>query len=217
MTDTRIPDRWMQQGRFRRLTDRQFRSYFVALVWTVSERTEGVVRPEDVGLIVDFDAEAIPVFLESRLWRKVRSGWLIVDFDETQTTRAELDAIDVRRAADRERKKVERAAAREAKLAASTSADGDVHSDVQGTSTRTSDGLSGTLSDTSPHAVPKAKDQDKAQGRGSTTPEPFSKNGSARSEVLKTSGAQSKKLTPAEVLRSVAAATAANVVNGHER
>src|SRR4051812_19879919 len=179
MTDTRIPSRWMGEVRFRRLSHREFRSYVVALAWSVSERSEGVIRPDDLRLIVDFDTDSITAFVGAGLWRKIRAGWLIVDFDETQTTKAELDAIDARRAVDRDRKRRARAAERAAALAASTSTDDAVQLDVRGTPKRTSAETSEVVSEISPHAALKAKDKDNGARTRSTTAEAFSKRTAA--------------------------------------
>ncbi len=58
MTDARIPDRWLSDRRLQRLSDVHFRAFITSLVWSVSNRTNGVIEPEDLRLIPNFAAGA---------------------------------------------------------------------------------------------------------------------------------------------------------------
>lgn len=86
-----------------------------ALTWSVTNRTEGVIEPGDLSDIADFDVESIRELTGGDLWepRGPDDGWLIIDFQQTQTGRDLLESYDRKRAWDRRRK----AKARKAKLA----------------------------------------------------------------------------------------------------
>ena len=98
VTDARIPDRWPSDRRFRRrrLSDPAYRSYMQALTWSVTNRTEGVIEPGDLSDIADFDVAAIRELTGGDLWepRGPDNGWLIIDFQQTQTGRDLLESYD---------------------------------------------------------------------------------------------------------------------------
>ena len=110
MTDARMPERWVSDRRLQRLSDAHYRSYFQALLWSVSNRTDGVIEPEDLGLIPNFAVGAPQAFVTARLWTPLRHGWLIADFDATQTVRSELEMLENVRARERRKKQRQRAA-----------------------------------------------------------------------------------------------------------
>jgi hypothetical protein len=117
MTNANLPDRWLADRRFRRdrLSDAGFRAYVNALMWSVGNRTDGVIEPGDLNYIPDFDTAKIPELIASNLWQRRRgkgSGWRIIDFATTQTGRDLLESYERRKAYDRQRK----AKARNAKL-----------------------------------------------------------------------------------------------------
>ena len=119
MTNANLPDRWLSDRRFRRehLSDAAFRAYVNALMWSVSNRTEGVIEPGDLKFIPDFDRAKISELISNNLWQRRRgrgSGWRIVDFATTQTGRDLLESYEKRKAYDRQRK----AKAKNAKLQA---------------------------------------------------------------------------------------------------
>jgi hypothetical protein len=45
VTDARFPDRWLSDKRIQRLSDGHFRSFITSLVWSVTNRTDGVTEP----------------------------------------------------------------------------------------------------------------------------------------------------------------------------
>ena len=51
MTDAPFPDRWLSDKRIQRLSDSHFRAFVTSLSWAASNRTDGVIEPEDVALI----------------------------------------------------------------------------------------------------------------------------------------------------------------------
>ena len=113
MTDARFPDRWLSDKRIQRLSDTHFRAFVTSLTWAASNRTDGVIEPEDIALIPNFAAGAPKKFVEVGLWAPrigAGRGWHIVDFPATQTTAAELRAAEQKRAKEREKKARQRAA-----------------------------------------------------------------------------------------------------------
>jgi hypothetical protein len=132
MTDARFPERWLTDRRLQRLSDSYFRSFITALAWSVTNRTDGVIVPEDLGLIPNFAAGAVKAFVAAGVWTPREKGWLIVDYAVTQTSREQLDAAEVARASAREKKARQRAAKRAAPQDVPPVVPGDVPGDNTG-------------------------------------------------------------------------------------
>lgn len=128
MTDARFPDRWLSDRRLQRLTDSHFRAFVTSLTWSVSNRTNGVIEPEDLALIPNFSANAVRAFIDAGLWSTLAKGWLIVDHAVTQTSAEQLAANENQRVREREKKARQRAA----KRATGSGVPGDVPGDVSG-------------------------------------------------------------------------------------
>ena len=118
MTDARLPERWLSDRRLLRLPDAAFRLFVTALVWSVSNRTDGRIEPEDLGLLPGVDVRAVPAVVKAGLWRPYPAelppesspqGWFMVDFEDTQTTAAQLAGLAYKRAHERESKARRRA------------------------------------------------------------------------------------------------------------
>lgn len=109
MADARMPDRYLLDRRFVRLEDEHFRSYVVALMWTVSNRTDGEILPGDLALIPGFRAGSPAVLVDAGLWTPQPEGWQITDYADTQTSRAEFEKMEKKRIAEREKKARQRA------------------------------------------------------------------------------------------------------------
>lgn len=113
MTDARMPERLLVDRRFRRLSDSAFRLYWLATVWSVSNRTDGVIcdndLPELTALGVDVGLIPELVKAEPPLWRRDADCWLVVDFQRDQTSAHVLDVLDNVRRRDREKKARQRA------------------------------------------------------------------------------------------------------------
>lgn len=138
MTDARFPDRWLSDRRLQRLSDNHFRAFIHSLAWSVTNRTDGVIEPDDLALIPRFPLDAVKAFLAVELWEPrgaVGRGWLITDFAATQTTALQLKAAERARAKEREKKARQRAAAREAPTSTEAVVPGDVPADVPGDNT----------------------------------------------------------------------------------
>jgi hypothetical protein len=132
VTDARIPERWLLDRRIDRLNDRDHRAFINSLVWSVSNRTDGVIEERDFALIPHFARESVGRLVSAELWEVVtRHGeiaWHIVDFKKTQSSRDELEVLENVRAAERQKKRRQRAR----KAAASAAVPGDVPGDSTG-------------------------------------------------------------------------------------
>lgn len=108
MTDARLPERWLNDRRFksRRLSDAGYRSYMNALVWSVANRTDGVIERGDLEDIPDFNPAVVPELMGGDLWEPLGVGdrWLIYDFETTQSGKDMLESVEKRKAWDRNRK-----------------------------------------------------------------------------------------------------------------
>lgn len=115
MTDARFPDRWLADRRIQRLTDRGFRAFVSALMWSVLNRTDGVIEHEDLALIPGFANCAEDELAAAGLFEPLDHGWLITEYARTQTSKDALETLERARAANRERQakwRAERANAR---------------------------------------------------------------------------------------------------------
>lgn len=115
MTDARLPERWLMDRRINRLSDREFRAFVMSLMWSVSNRTDGRILPEDLplipGAVSGADADAL---VKVGLWDSRNPGWQITDFGASQTSRHELEVLENMRLRERQKKSRQRAAARKA-------------------------------------------------------------------------------------------------------
>lgn len=109
MTDLRIPERYLVDRRVARLDPADFTSFVMASLWSVSNRTDGQLEPDDLALIPMFNAKSIPVLMEKGLWITRSPGWLISDYMTTQTSKHDLEVLENARRADREKKARQRA------------------------------------------------------------------------------------------------------------
>jgi hypothetical protein len=108
VTDARFPDRWLTDRRLLRLHDDAFRLFIVVLVWSVANKTDGVIYDDDLLLIPRVNAGCADHLVKAGLWVRKADYWVITVFADTQTSRGELDALAARRLADRQRKARER-------------------------------------------------------------------------------------------------------------
>jgi hypothetical protein len=109
MTDARLPERYLVDRRLTRLSPEHFRSFAFALIWSVSNRTDGQVTPEDLPLIPLFAKGAETALVACGLWTVQPDGWSMTDFAATQTSRHELEVLEAARRRDREKKARQRA------------------------------------------------------------------------------------------------------------
>jgi hypothetical protein len=111
MTDARFPERWLNDRRVRMLSDGAFRRFVISLAWSAANRTEGVITHADLPLLPLAGPDCTGELVEAGLWLWIGDHWLIAPFEETQTTRADLEAVDLARQKAREKKRRQRAAA----------------------------------------------------------------------------------------------------------
>lgn len=104
MTDARFPERWLNDRRVLRLSDVDFRTFVTTLVWSVANRTDGRLEPDDLALLPGA-RDAAPRLTQAGLWETTNGTVTIIDYDDTQTSSEQFDAIDERRRRDRERKR----------------------------------------------------------------------------------------------------------------
>lgn len=118
MTDMRYPERWLNDRRIERLSDPGHRLFVVAMTWSVGNRTDGVITDEDLawlGTSKRLDTTCSGELTAAGLWIREPDGdsWLMADFEETQTTRAQLEGAAQGRSSDAERKRKSRAGQKE--------------------------------------------------------------------------------------------------------
>ncbi|WP_065289263.1 hypothetical protein [Mycolicibacter kumamotonensis] len=109
MTDARLPERWLSDRRLQRLSAEHYRTFINALLWSVTNRTDGRIEREDVGLIPHWSANAAKAFVDAGLFTPQSDGWLISDYAATQTARSELETLERIRQRDRLKKARKRA------------------------------------------------------------------------------------------------------------
>jgi hypothetical protein len=137
MTDARFPERWLNDRRILRLPDDAFRLFALSLAWSVANQTDGRIYDDDLALI-PASASGSGHLAKSGLWERVADYWQIAEFEETQTTRADLEHLAGQRRKARDRKRAERA--RRAR-----GVPRDVLRDVTSDSTRTGQARTGAL------------------------------------------------------------------------
>ena len=109
MTDTRIPERYLMSRTVARLSAEDFRALVMATMWSVSNRTGGVIEHDDIAMIPLFPSSSELALVDAGLWEPTASGWLIVDFASTQTSKDELESSERVRTAARLKKAKQRA------------------------------------------------------------------------------------------------------------
>ncbi|MGM1016773.1 MAG: hypothetical protein ACQEW8_04465 [Actinomycetota bacterium] len=109
MTDARIPERFLADRRVLRLTPEARSSYFMATLWSVSNRTDGHFDRADIEFIPTFASAAIDELVHCGLWEPNGDGWQDTEFARTQSTRDALDHLERIRKAEREKKARQRA------------------------------------------------------------------------------------------------------------
>ena len=114
MTDARFPERWLNNRRIMGLDGDAFKLWIVALAWCAANRTDGVLTDDDLGQL----PHSVDITRMEALWgadlmeRDREAGrWVVIDYADTQLTRAELEALDEKRVKARVKKARQRAAA----------------------------------------------------------------------------------------------------------
>lgn len=112
MTDARHPERWLTDRRFLRLSDAAHRLYSTALLWSVANRTDGVLFDDDLPLLPCVDVSRTEELGAAGLWHHDAGLWVIQDYAATQTSRDDLETLEAERR--RQRAKMARRRARQA-------------------------------------------------------------------------------------------------------
>ena len=123
MVDARMPERYLTDRRVLRLSLGAFRAYVMTLLWAVSNRTDGILDDRDLELVPKVTRAHAIELVAAELWEQVDGGFLIVDFEATQTSRDELAVLSNARRREREKKARQRGRS-------SSEAPGDVPGDV---------------------------------------------------------------------------------------
>jgi hypothetical protein len=110
VTDARFPERWLNDRRFLLLPDAAHRLYAHALMFSVANRTDGVLHDDDLPLIPAVDPARADELVKAGLWQRDGDRWLIVDYIATQTSRDDLVVLENERRRQREKKARRRAA-----------------------------------------------------------------------------------------------------------
>lgn len=106
MTDARFPERWLNDRRIIRLTDSAFRTFVLGMTWAVANRTDGYVATDDLDLVHGAKASDADDLVKASLWSRADdAGYWIEDFTKVQTSAAQLDGLEHKKAQDRARAK----------------------------------------------------------------------------------------------------------------
>ncbi len=112
MVDARMPEKYLVDRRVMRLSAEAFRAFVVLTMWSVSNRTDGLILADDLPLI-PLATEALTVDLvAAELCQVVDRGWMLSDFKSTQTSRSELEILENNRRREREKKQRQRGTVR---------------------------------------------------------------------------------------------------------
>jgi len=112
MTDARFPERWLNDWRLQSVTPAAYRLFGNALMWAVSNRTDGRIASTALALIPKAAKEGAAELESVGLWLgDGEDGWLIDGFEDTQTTSADLDVLANARRRQRDKMRRRRAAA----------------------------------------------------------------------------------------------------------
>jgi hypothetical protein len=94
MTDARFPERWLNDARLQRVSPAAYRLFANALMWSVSNRTDGHVPTWALGLIPWSEPGDAKELVQVSLWLDhISDGWIIGDYEDTQTTRDDLEIL----------------------------------------------------------------------------------------------------------------------------
>ncbi|MDI3241643.1 hypothetical protein QK292_08720 [Arthrobacter sp. AL08] len=108
MTDVRLPERWLNDRRIRKLSADELRTFVFGLLWVVGNRTDGDIDAADLELIPDAGPGHAVRLVDLELWSKTKTGWRIVDFELTQTSRGQLEGLELRKRQDADRQRAKR-------------------------------------------------------------------------------------------------------------
>lgn len=109
--DSRFPTYYLTDRRVMRCTPEQFRFFVLATAWSVSNMTDGRIEKADLYLIPFASEDEPEALVQKELWTQTENGWLITDFQKTQSSAAQLEAALLnRRENERKRQQKKREA-----------------------------------------------------------------------------------------------------------
>ena len=108
MTDARFPERWLNDRRVLRLPDDAFRLFVLSLTWSVANKTDGRICDDELALI-PASGNGIGQLVKAGLWERAADAWLITEFEDTQSSREDLEKLARGRRAQRDKKRQQRA------------------------------------------------------------------------------------------------------------
>lgn len=106
--DARFPERWLHDRRLARATHSQFRLFVNANAWAVSNRTDGLIPREELSLIPGANMADASALVALGLWASVPDGWMIEGFLDVQSSKSQLEGLDLKRLQDRQRQRAYR-------------------------------------------------------------------------------------------------------------
>ncbi len=109
MSDFRFTGRWLNDRRVVGLTGDDFKSFVIAGAWMVENRTDGRITADDLDFIPRFNKTSIKRLVVAELWEETTNGWVMTDYQATQTSRAEFETLENNRRREREKKARQRA------------------------------------------------------------------------------------------------------------
>lgn len=82
-----------------------FRGYVLALAWSVSNRTDGRLEVADLDMVPGCTLDTAEALVAAGLWTAAEdgTGWTIADFLSTQTSRDQLEGLELKKRQDAER------------------------------------------------------------------------------------------------------------------
>lgn len=106
--DARFPERWLHDRRLARATPSQFRLFVNANAWAVSNRTDGLIPREELSLIPWANMADASALVALGLWAAAPDGWMIEGFLDVQSSKSQLEGLDLKRLQDRQRQRTYR-------------------------------------------------------------------------------------------------------------
>jgi hypothetical protein len=106
MTDARFPERWLNLAALQRVSPTAYRLFGNALMWSVANGTDGHIPVWALGLIPSAEETDAKELAQVSLWLDhVSDGWVIAPYEDTQTTRSDLELLANGRRQDAARKR----------------------------------------------------------------------------------------------------------------
>lgn len=106
--DSRFPSHWLMDYRVQSLSPEAFRVLVNANTWSVSNRSDGEIPIQYLGMIPHANEKLAEELVSAGLWTPTSVGWLIIDYGTYQTSRAQMDALEHKRRQEAEASKAYR-------------------------------------------------------------------------------------------------------------